>query len=177
MNEEAPNDGIYIGCEMVCVETVRFHGYIAIDVGTKVVVNGYDGVDLTIATDTANHPLNPYGEWKLPKKYFKLIKHKEPTPFSFTTNSNFITVQQMRNALSHVGDGNGVFEMWNSGVFGTVWTYKEKEILDIGNIVNHKDTDRNGVVYKVDDEGIHVRFWNGGREVFRNEALRLIRGD
>ncbi|ADQ53269.1 hypothetical protein 65p261 [Aeromonas phage 65] len=93
MNEEivyAPNDGIYIGCEMVCVETVRFHGYIAIDVGTKVVVNGYDGVDLIIATDTANHPLNPFGEWKLPKKYFKLIEHnKEPTPFSFKTNSQF----------------------------------------------------------------------------------------
>lgn len=175
MNEESPNDGICIGCEMVCVETVRFHGYLVVDVGTKVTVIDYDGVDLTIVTDTANHPLNPYGEWKLPKKYFKLIKHKEPTPFSFTTNSSFITVQQMRNALSHVGDG--VFEMWRNDNFETVWTYKEKEILDIGNIVNHKDTDRNGVVYKVDDEGIHVRFWNGGREVFQNEALRLVRGD
>ncbi|ADQ53268.1 hypothetical protein 65p260 [Aeromonas phage 65] len=75
----------------------------------------------------------------------------------------------------HVGDG--VFEMWRNDNFETVWTYKEKEILDIGNIVNHKDTDRNGVVYKVDDEGIHVRFWDGGREVFQNEALRLVRGD
>ncbi|UYD59154.1 hypothetical protein HPMBJEAJ_00039 [Aeromonas phage avDM6] len=178
MNEEivyANNDGIYIGCEMVCVEPVIFHGLSLVDVGTKVIVYGYDGIDILIQVP---HQLNPFREWSIPKKYFKLVEYKEPAHFSFTTNSNFITVQQMRNVLSRIGDGDGVFEKWHSGDFETVWTYKEEiPKLSCGDIVNHIDTDRNGVIYNVDETGIHVRFWDGGKEVFQKGDLRLVRGD
>lgn len=178
MNEivYANNDGIYIGCEMVCVEPVRFHGHLVADVGTRVIVNGYDGIDINI---TLPHPLNPISEWSVSKKYFKLVEEKEPAYFSFTTNSNFITVQQMRNVLSHIGDVDGVFVKCDtSDENNTVWIYEEKiPNLSCGDIVNHIDTDQNGVVYNVDETGIHVRFWSGGKEVFQKDDLRLVRGD
>lgn len=186
-----PNS-LYIGCTVVCIEPYFYYGDPIISVDDQLIIDSFtpDGKvkfkELPSYEFNQNHfvSLASQEKQKIDPIEDLVDEPKVKQDFFFSTPTGVLPVKELINALKYI-DGDGSFVVGHdSDDETTFWVYKDKieyvnSTLEIGDVVNHIESNRAGVVYLIGDGWVHVRFWDGGKHTFPVEGndFKIMRKD